>query len=93
MILSPGRSCFPRSGRLWNINLEEGVDQGVAEDLRRRGHAVNWPINGHERSKFGRGQVISVGDWWNKAVHQEDPGIRVLWAGSDARGDGCAQGF
>ncbi|XP_062306217.1 glutathione hydrolase-like YwrD proenzyme [Osmerus eperlanus] len=80
------------TGRLWNINLEEGVDQGVAEDLRRRGHAVNWPISGHERSKFGRGQVISVGDWWNKAVHQ-DPGIRVLWAGSDARGDGCAQGF
>ncbi|KAM4629303.1 glutathione hydrolase-like YwrD proenzyme isoform 2-T2 [Polymixia lowei] len=28
----------------WLINLEEGVDQEVAEELRRRGHQVNWPI-------------------------------------------------
>lgn len=30
----------------WLINLEEGFDQQVAEDLRKRGHKVNWPIKG-----------------------------------------------
>lgn len=30
----------------WLVNLEEGVDQEVAEELRRRGHKVNWPITG-----------------------------------------------
>lgn len=30
----------------WVVNLEEGIDQKVAEELRRRGHKVNWPITG-----------------------------------------------
>lgn len=30
----------------WLVNLEEGVDQEVANELRRRGHKVNWPITG-----------------------------------------------
>ncbi|XP_076010642.1 glutathione hydrolase-like YwrD proenzyme isoform X2 [Genypterus blacodes] len=77
----------------WSVNLEEGVDQEVAEELRRRGHKVNWPITGHRRSQFGRGQVITVGDWWNPSVNQADHHTRVLWAGSDPRGDGCAQGY
>ncbi|XP_060890438.1 glutathione hydrolase-like YwrD proenzyme isoform X1 [Labrus mixtus] len=77
----------------WLVNLEEGVDQEVAEELRRRGHRVNWPITGHKRSQFGRGQIITVGDWWNPSVSQTDTQSRVLWAGSDPRGDGCAQGY
>ncbi|XP_070688707.1 glutathione hydrolase-like YwrD proenzyme [Pempheris klunzingeri] len=77
----------------WLVNLEEGVDQEVAEELRRRGHKVNWPITGHKRSQFGRGQIISVGDWWSPSVNQADPPSRVLWAGSDPRGDGCALGY
>ncbi|XP_073332462.1 transmembrane 4 L6 family member 1 isoform X2 [Pagrus major] len=34
----------------WSVNLEEGVDQQVAEELRRRGHKVNWPITVHSSS-------------------------------------------
>lgn len=77
----------------WSVNLEEGIDQEVAEELRKRGHKVNWPIRGHSRSQFGRGQIITVGDWWNPSVSQADHPSRVLWAGSDPRGDGCAQGY
>lgn len=32
----------------WLVNLEEGVNQEVAEELRKRGHKVNWPITGTE---------------------------------------------
>lgn len=78
---------------VWSVNLEDGIDQEVAEELRRRGHKVNWPIKGHKRSQFGRGQIITVGDWWNPSVNQTDSHPRVLWAGSDPRGDGCAQGY
>lgn len=77
----------------WSVNLEEGIDQEVADELRRRGHKVNWPITGHDRSRFGRGQVITVGDWWNQSASQSPPPSRTLWAGSDPRGDGCAQGY
>lgn len=48
---------------------------------------------GHKRSQFGRGQIITVGDWWNPSVNQGDHSTRVLWAGSDPRADGCAQGY
>ncbi|XP_004562154.3 glutathione hydrolase-like YwrD proenzyme isoform X1 [Maylandia zebra] len=77
----------------WLVNLEEGIDQKVAEELKRRGHRVNWPVSGHKRSQFGRGQIIAVGDWWNPSVTQGDRPSRVLWAGSDPRADGCAQGY
>ncbi|XP_012733403.2 glutathione hydrolase-like YwrD proenzyme [Fundulus heteroclitus] len=73
----------------WLVNLEEGIDQEVAVELRRRGHRVNWPVTGHERAQFGCGQIIAVGDWWNPSVSP----CRVLWAGSDPRADGCAQGY
>uniref|UniRef100_A0A1A7WBY6 Gamma-glutamyltransferase YwrD n=1 Tax=Iconisemion striatum TaxID=60296 RepID=A0A1A7WBY6_9TELE len=74
----------------WLVNLEEGIDQEVAVELRRRGHKVNWPVTGHERSQFGRGQIITVGDWWNRSTSSPS---RVLWAGSDPRADGCALGY
>ncbi|XP_068174664.1 glutathione hydrolase-like YwrD proenzyme [Antennarius striatus] len=77
----------------WSVHLEEGVDQQVAKDLRKRGHKVIGPITGHDRAMFGRGQIITVGDWWNPDVNQVDHPTTVLWAGSDPRGDGCAQGY
>ncbi|KAM4739730.1 glutathione hydrolase-like YwrD proenzyme isoform 3-T3 [Anableps anableps] len=77
----------------WLVNLEEGIDQEVAVELRRRGHRVNWPVTGHERAQFGRGQIITVGDWWNHSITQTNSPSRVLWAGSDPRADGCAQGY
>lgn len=30
----------------WVVNLEGGVNQEVAEELRKRGHKVNWPVTG-----------------------------------------------
>uniref|UniRef100_A0A674NTH2 Gamma-glutamyltransferase YwrD n=1 Tax=Takifugu rubripes TaxID=31033 RepID=A0A674NTH2_TAKRU len=77
----------------WLVHLEEGVRQEVAEELIKRGHKVNWPITGHKRSQFGRGQIITVGDWWSPSVSQTNHPSKVLWAGSDPRGDGCAQGY
>ncbi|XP_024134504.1 transmembrane 4 L6 family member 18 isoform X1 [Oryzias melastigma] len=77
----------------WCVNLEEGIEQEVAEELRRRGHEVNWPVIGHQRSQFGRGQIITVGDWWNPSATQACCPPRVLWAGSDPRADGCALGY
>ncbi|TDH08830.1 hypothetical protein EPR50_G00102070 [Perca flavescens] len=84
---------YDRTTDEWSVNLEEGVRQEVAEELKRRGHKVSWPITGHKRSQFGRGQIITVGDWWNPSVNQADGPYRVLWAGSDPRADGCAQGY
>uniref|UniRef100_A0A3B3X3M7 Gamma-glutamyltransferase YwrD n=1 Tax=Poecilia mexicana TaxID=48701 RepID=A0A3B3X3M7_9TELE len=77
----------------WLVNLEEGIDQEVAEELKRRGHKVNWPVTGHQRAQFGRGQIISVGDWWSHSIPQSGSPPRVLWGGSDPRADGCAQGY
>lgn len=83
---------YDHKSEQWTVNLEEGIDEAVAEELRRRGHHVIHPVTDHLRSQFGRGQIISVGDWW-RADHEKDPPIRVLWAGSDPRADGCAQGY
>uniref|UniRef100_A0A8D0GN44 Gamma-glutamyltransferase n=1 Tax=Sphenodon punctatus TaxID=8508 RepID=A0A8D0GN44_SPHPU len=76
----------------WNLELEDGIPRFVAEDLRARGHVVRWPRTGHNRSMFGRGQIITKGDWW-KSWGSLSPKSDVLWAGSDPRGDGCAMGY
>uniref|UniRef100_A0A6Q2X7G4 Uncharacterized protein n=1 Tax=Esox lucius TaxID=8010 RepID=A0A6Q2X7G4_ESOLU len=58
--------------------------------------AQQWCVNleqGVDQSVFGRGQVISVGDLWNLSTYDTEPAVRVLWAGSDPRADGCAQGY
>ncbi|CAL8268013.1 unnamed protein product [Arctogadus glacialis] len=77
----------------WLVHLEEGFGKEVCDELRRRGHQVNGPITGFNRSRFGRGQIITVGDWWNPSVRQAAHPTRVLWAGSDPRADGCSQGY
>lgn len=70
------------------------MNQGVAEELRMRGHVVHGPIEGHERALFGRGQVISLGTWWDPTSERpEGAAEKVLWAGSDPRADGCAVGY
>ncbi|XP_031431429.1 glutathione hydrolase-like YwrD proenzyme isoform X2 [Clupea harengus] len=84
---------YDAASQQWQLSLETGVEERVAEELRRRGHAVHWPVAGHDRAQFGRGQVISIGAWWDPASPPSDPTHRVLWAGSDPRADGCAVGY
>ncbi|EOD12117.1 gamma-glutamyl transferase [Emiliania huxleyi CCMP1516] len=71
--------------------LEDGIPDEVAEELRRKGHAVRGPVCGEGRLVFGKGQVIQ-----RRAV-PSPPGAEgpraVLWAGSDGRADGAALGW
>lgn len=60
------------------VQLEEGYDEAVAEDLRRRGHLIGSTVRGIDRALFGRAQVIQ----------RRSDGC--FWAGSDPRSDGCA---
>ena len=62
------------------VLLEEGIGEGVAEELRALGHNVQV-VDGFARGVFGRGQLIRA--------HAED-GQVVYSAGSDPRGDGAA---
>ena len=67
-------------GRGARVYVEEGIAEGVVEELAAMGHAVEV-VRGWGRGLFGRGQVIRV--------HEEE-GRRVYSAGSDGRGDGAA---
>ena len=72
---------MPDAGNLFDtVYLEEGINEDVADELRRLGHNVDI-IRGFQRGLFGRGQVIRC--------HVED-GRVVYSAGSDPRGDGGA---
>ena len=67
------------------VGLEDGIPAGTVAELRALRHEVTEPVTGHERGLFGRGQII--------ASRSVDGGRRVLWAGSDGRGDGLAIGY
>jgi len=68
-------SSFPWS----QIYFEEGYPQQTLEVLTQMGHNVVGAVKGLERSVFGIGQII-----------MRDPANKVLWGGSDVRGDGLA---
>ncbi|KAI7897460.1 gamma-glutamyltranspeptidase [Cokeromyces recurvatus] len=67
------------------IYLEDGISEECQRELETRGHTC-YRLYHHDRAMFGRGQIIKV---------NLDPrtGHRVLAAGSDPRGDGCAFGW
>ncbi len=73
---------MPDSGDVMGqiIYLEDGIEQKVAEELKRMGHNVEI-VKGAKRSLFGRGQLIRS---------RIEDGQVVYSAGSDLRGDGAA---
>merc|ERR1712150_60535 len=79
--LDSSRFCIGsgHTGSVGSVKLEDGIADEVIEALKAKGHDVS-KITGHDRSIFGRGQIIAL-------VNQ------VLVAGSDGRSDGCAMGY
>lgn len=76
------RFCIPDGTQNGIVQLENGIDESVVKELKRRGHILMSGIVGHSRAIFGRAQIIK---------RNRDNG--VLWAGSDGRADGCAIGY
>lgn len=76
------RFCIADGTQGGVVHLEEGVEESVVQELKQRGHAIKANVGGHDRSVFGRAQII-----------KRDKDTGVLWAGSDGRADGCAMGF
>ncbi|KAH0624068.1 hypothetical protein JD844_007398 [Phrynosoma platyrhinos] len=90
--LDASRFCVEYNKKVdaWHVSLEDGIPQNIAEELGAMGHTVISPVTGHSRSMFGRGQIITKGDWWRQKTLSSS---NVFWAGSDPRGDGCALGY
>jgi gamma-glutamyltranspeptidase/glutathione hydrolase len=63
------------------VLLEDEISVEVMSRLAAMGHDVEQ-ASGWMRVRFGKGQII-----------HRDPETRVLTAGSDPRGDGCAIGW
>ncbi len=68
-----------------SVSLEDGISENVIEDLEKMGHDINGPVCGYDRTLFGKGQVLHI--------QKDESGQKVIWAGSDPRGDGCAIGY
>lgn len=74
---------------LCSVLLEEGISEAVAEELKKLGHKIAYPVCGHDRSVFGRGQIITR----KMAPCKNGPDRVVYWSGSDPRADGLAIGL
>jgi len=67
------------------VYIEDGIDDTVVDELAAMGHrgvSRDAVVKGYGRSLFGKAQII-----------KRDRKTGVLWAGSDARSDGCAMGY
>jgi gamma-glutamyltranspeptidase / glutathione hydrolase len=80
-VLDRPRFCLQGGSARGRVQVEDGIEEKVLEQLKKRGHQLQ-KVSGFDRSVFGRGQII-----------QRDPKTGVLCAGSDPRADGCALGF
>ncbi len=80
--IDKSRFCIASGTHDGIVQLEQGVSEATAANLKERGHLLQDDVSGHARSIFGRAQII-----------HKDRSNGVLWAGSDGRADGCAMGF
>jgi gamma-glutamyltranspeptidase/glutathione hydrolase len=76
--LDLSRFCIEDGTAGGTVALEDGIQDSVLSDLKRRGHPVR-KVTGWERALFGRGQIIL-----------RHPITGILTGGSDPRADGCA---
>lgn len=84
------RFCISSEGQeLGTVFLEEGISESVVKELTELGHSVTYPVSGHSRSVFGRGQIIAR----KSAPCKTGPNRSVYWSGSDPRADGLVVGF
>ena len=68
------------------VHFEEGFPRDAVDFVEMAGYRVVRNVSGHARRMFGRGQcVVETAGQCSRC--------RVLWAGSDGRGDGCAAGY
>lgn len=74
------------------IGVEEGISSDVIKKLRSMGHTVDGPVAGENRSRFGRGQIITRGPVFRGREGRKES-HPTLWAGSDPRADGAAIGY
>ena len=68
------------------VHFEEGFPRDAVDFVEMAGYRVVRNVSGHARKMFGRGQCVVE-------TAGECRRCRVLWAGSDGRGDGCAAGY
>ncbi|TID13336.1 hypothetical protein CANINC_004934 [Pichia inconspicua] len=75
------------------VDIEEGIEESVIEELRCRGHKLQI-LDGFNRKQFGRGQIIRrEKSYFKKSEVTEDSEVNVVTVfsgGSDMRGDGAA---
>lgn len=84
------RFCIQSEGQgLGSVFLEDGISGKVAKELSELGHKVAYPVCGHNRTVFGRGQIITR----KKAPCNNGLERDVYWSGSDPRADGLACGL
>ena len=76
------RFCIADGTRDGVIFFEGGIDDKTLQELKNKGHVLEDNVVGHDRSIFGRAQII-----------KQDRNTGVYWAGSDGRADGCAMGY
>ncbi|MCU0502681.1 MAG: gamma-glutamyltransferase family protein [Anaerolineae bacterium] len=72
------RFCIVGGTAGGDVGIEEGIPPQTLRTLKEMGHPAH-AVSGHDRSLFGRGQIILC-----------DSATGVLCAGSDPRADGCA---
>jgi gamma-glutamyltranspeptidase/glutathione hydrolase len=72
------RFCIADGTAGGQVGIEAGIPAQTLQALQASDHPA-YAVTGHERSLFGRGQIIL-----------RDPQTGVLCGGSDPRADGCA---
>ncbi|XP_060077764.1 glutathione hydrolase-like YwrD proenzyme [Ylistrum balloti] len=76
------------------VSVEDGIPTEAVEGLVDKGHSVRGPLVAADRTLFGKGQAIAVGNFWDQSDNSAQRKAEcIYWCGSDPRADGLAIGF